>query len=495
MNAREMIADYGQDVRDTSCSAAFLRAVETVGPLSVGQYVAEVRRLAADAGVALPEPASQWDADAHWAGITRLIAAGHNRWAPRHMARALPSLLRWVKHICPLRRVSDTAQSPYAHSPAELWEAWRAGVPAWAFAALYGCRPVHGYPYPPALVGRLPRRQLTPAQRERWIRAGRAAARHSVAKTELVFTFKALEQLGRLSVELQEAALEGVEMIGDRPIVPSQLNWDRACEMQALFLRRPELRAAMARGKRRPADITHPAWPLAKGRMAARLLLGDTPQQLALARCEGAQLTRREAHEWLAHNPAAHPVEHTLGFSVPASTLREPAVVAWLLDLHRRGRSGQLTRERTMRHEGQTYRYRYVDRLDEVRAADVADHPPVDEVMERAARRYSGHHVEQWRADSRVISQWPEHWPAMPDGWRLLDTPAALVARGDTERHCVGGYVAQVAAGECWIVAIDRDGQRSTAQLDQERRCVQHYGPCNQQPAPELAAELAAWLS
>jgi len=228
-----------------------------------------------------------------------------------------------------------------------------------------------------------------------------------------------------------------------------------------------------------------PAYPRVPMHIAVRLCRGETPVQIS------GGLTRREAHEWLAEGAKESPWRWLVrGLpSIDAAIDQRPdarsvAVARWLIDVHRRGGWPGLVRERTMRGPGgRIVRFRYIDRLDEVRDEDLVGEggTGVDVVFRRAAQRYATKYEDQFVEDHTVLRE-PPKWRLYPC-MRVLHTPAALVREGRELHHCVAGYMSDVRAGRSVIISLDVCGHRSTVEISPDGREVrQHYAACNSQP-------------
>lgn len=234
-----------------------------------------------------------------------------------------------------------------------------------------------------------------------------------------------------------------------------------------------------------------PSYPMVSEEQAARLARGETPVQLS-----DGQLTKKEAHLWLLGG-GGEPLDW-LCQRLPAGCppVRSFAVARWLLDVHRRGAWGALTREREIPGPaGQRVVVRYLDRVDEIQDADLVRGPAtgVDAAFERAAARAGAKWLDQARSDHRVLQ-------SLPRGWRLyrcmrhLCTPAALVREGESMHHCVGSYSSAVEGGQSVILAINVTGHRSTVELAPSGRVLQHRGPYNSDPHPLCQRVLERFL-
>lgn len=145
---------------------------------------------------------------------------------------------------------------------------------------------------------------------------------------------------------------------------------------------------------------------------------------------------------------------------------------------------------------------RYMDRLDEIRAADLADGVAtgVARAFERAdarameADRVRARDDERYAADSHVALREPPAWYKPLRGVKLLLTRAELASEGKAMHHCVGSYSYRVAEGDAFIVAVAVPEKRprgskvphrylrSTAEIDGRGQVKQHRGTCNSDP-------------
>jgi hypothetical protein len=233
-----------------------------------------------------------------------------------------------------------------------------------------------------------------------------------------------------------------------------------------------------------PPDCLCPAYPQASPQAQARLALGDRPEQVLRG------LTRREAHEAL--RDGYDDASAWLLRDVPvAAGRRAPSVpvARWILACHRDPtRWAALETERTEQGPGGVeIRGRLLDRVDEIRAADLdGEHTSVRRAFESAARRA----YAQWERDAETQH---EALAPLPAWWRpircarALTSAAELVAEGRALNHCVGTYSAAVRARKSWILSIRvRVGSEvyaSTAELDYRSGGVlQHKGRGNTEP-------------
>jgi len=321
--------------------------------------------------------------------------------------------------------------------------------------------------------------------------------------------------LGALDPELQRAALSTVRPPEGRALVRvHDIDWevvarvrdemarDSSGRVRAAWALDPEF-VAVGRGPgerfRRLAEAAGvlcadgaglvpwlcPAYPNVPLHIAVRLCRGETPVQIS------GGLTRREAHEWLAAGAKETPEQWLVrGLpSIDAKIDRRPevrsvAVARWLLDVHHRGGWDGLVRERTMRVPGgRIVRFRYVDRLDEVRDEDLvgAGGTGVDAVFRRAAERYATKYEELFAKDNTVLHE-PPAWKLYPC-MQYLVSPAQLVQEKRDMNHCVSTMIPAVRAGRSVIISLEVCGHRSTVEISPDGREVrQHFAEWNQPP-------------
>lgn len=512
--ADEILAEYGEDVVAPGGARRYLAATGPRARISSpAQYVAICRQIARPG-----EPVvsgHEHDGYVDW----RLVAVGHGRVPPAAWMRGeLARLLAYWRR-CADR--PDIVGSNYNPTPEQAYAAMVSGWPAWAVRVLARHRRL---PAPERLA------RMDALGRRRYVDAARALSRESYGLVEHWlggWTIRALAALGRLCPELQRAAMLELwrrPWPDDRPIRVRDIPWEVVARAQRQILADPSgrVRAAWAEGERRyslalaagvcaddPAQLVEwllrrPMWAGKFGSretdkylidLACRIVRGESPVEIARRR--GGDLTRAEAHEWITTAPMTLPCRWLVRDLPDDVDLRvqDCAVARWLLDVHRRGAWSQLTRERTLRHNGETYRYRYISRLDEIRREHLPHGPrtSVDQAFQLAAADTRNYRV--LKDDHVQISTAPEDWPAMPEGMRLLATAADLVREGEEMHHCVGGYVPMVRRGETWIASIRVGKHRSTVQLDRDARVLQHYGPCNSAPHEDCVAVLEKWMS
>lgn len=470
---------------------------------TAGAYVAICRRL---------DPAL---ARGGVAGVDgRLVAVGFRRVPPREWVlgdrrdgrepRRLSDFLAWWQATQPR---PETVGSDYNADPAVAFRLW--------FAGPYVRRAAHSLgPHMARAVGRggrLVRRVLRHADA-----IGRALRRSSLAhRLAPPVDSRVARRLGELCPELQRLVLEGAEeravaRNGWRPVVRLQdLDWEAVARWAPVLARDTtgRVRAALAwrdtgrnrrflsllppSGDAAPWLCPYPGVPTAT---AVRLCLGEPPVEIS-----GGHLTRREAHEWLTQGSCGYsglptPAEWLVrDLDLGGRVVRSPVVARWLLDVHRRGGWGGLTRERTVHGPvGATAVVRYLDRIDEIMDEDIVrPTASVDEVFRHAAQRAGEAWAAKHREDFRVLASAPR-WSLYPC-MRALVTPAQLVAEGREMGHCVGTYVPAVERGESHIIALSVRGHRSTVELAPDGRVRQHKGPGDGQPHVLCQRALALW--
>jgi len=345
--------------------------------------------------------------------------------------------------------------------------------------------------------------------RRRWLRHARAigrALRRGSLDSRVVGTVsaQALRRLGEMCPELQRAALRGAH---DRAVAEGgyvvrlrhldwalvarldrQLRRDTSGRVRAAFAyheyrggvsRRFRNLAAEAGAEGEWSRWLCPAYPHVPTSIAARIALGESPAQIS----DGV-LTRREAHQWLSES-AYTPAIQWLTRALPGAPVVRSALVArWLLDVHRRGGWGALTRTRVAHGPaGQTLEYTFVDRIDEIQDTDLArgHRTSVTAAFESAAQRAGESWAEQARRDHRVLASVPRGWRLYPC-MRALVTPAQLEREGREMGHCVGGYAYAVEQGQSIILSLSVAGHRSTAEISPAGQVMQHYGEGNSTP-------------
>lgn len=532
--ARMLKTDYGLDatVRGARAWARISSTRPARSFTTVGGYVAACRRL--DYSLAWTRNGVPVGGPYDWprrppAVNGRLVAVGFCRVPPREWvlgdrrdAREPRTLADFVSFWRRTQPRPDTVGSPHNASPDVVFELWAAGprvrraataipVSHWSCLVRWGNRS-----WLPAPEWAETRR--AGGLRRRWLRhaaeIGRALRRSSLSSVgSLRVSAQALRRLGALCPELQRVALQGAmerantERGAWRSVVRLRhLDWAAVARVAAMLAadRTGRVRAAMAyhadgvRISRRFAQMCEaatgttshqqwaawlcPAYPAATLAQAARLCLGESPAQVS-----GGQLSRREAHEWLSTAPELSPTEWLArGLPAECHQLRSVAVVRWLYDVRRRGGWGQLERERTLHGPaGQTVKWRFVDRIDEIQDVDLSRgvRTGVEEAFESAAKRAGSSWIEQNRANHRVLASVPR-WKLYRNSMRPLLTTAQLIREGEELHHCVGGYAAAVEQGQSVIISMSVIGHRSTVEMTPNGRVLQHYGPRNEPPHP-----------
>lgn len=411
-----VMAEYGSDLTDPSRVRQFDRALGASGRIdSPAHYVAVARRLATRNESNL----------AFGGGVDgRLLAVGWNHMTPTDMVgeRGRSWLAYWQRAASRPEKVG----SSYNPTPEVAFAGWLQHVPA---------RTVRLHLWAGGRVG----------DRVRLARITRAAARSSVPEGAVVghssrgwvrrITDGALDALGRLSPELQRAALTvsgyydraqwPADGAAGRPFGARDIRWDLVGRVHrdmvadtsgrvrhawragralaepikgpgwgAWEVRRAELqRAADSAGcdwstrskldhqvsahmATRPEIELCPAYPQAPREIGARIVRGETPVEIAAS--VGVEFSRAEAHAWLLAGGGDHPVGwlqdhlHATDALPLLPPLRDPAVIRWLAEVRRRGSWAQLTRERTVHGPGgEVAQFCFLDRLDEVAEQDL----------------------------------------------------------------------------------------------------------------------------
>lgn len=529
MKTSALLADYGEDVTTWEGSARFFRQT---------QHQEMTRKRYVHLSRAIYRKPHKLRLPINWRGVdNRLIAAGHNHVPPRRWVEG--ELQKWLAYWQEAVQRPNLVGSSYNPDVDAAYWAYRAGLPAHVTRALGALGVLPNW----RAQSRASLRPLPKRTYRRYVDAARAASRTSLSgarEMPIRWTVRALAALGRLDPELQRAAVEATlcRSLPGTVIHVRDIAWDAVARVQKQIQADAtgRVRVAWARGRRQltlaqqagfvPSESAQyaeerlvgwllgqwsPPWataPLPKGmhgiwemharlQIAAEIVRGVPPREIARAR--GADLTRAEAHEWLSTMTVARMPPHqwlVRDLPVSPSLIRDCATARWLLDVHRRGAWGQLTRQRRVRHPetGALLQFTLISRVDEICEAHLprGARTPVEEAFRLAARERAA--LANWSSDWRVISTAPQDWPPMPEGISLLATPAALVAEGEEMDHCVGTYVPEVERGATWIISIRVGEARSTAQLDAQRSVVQHYGPRNSVPDEACHALLSAWL-
>lgn len=198
--------------------------------------------------------------------------------------------------------------------------------------------------------------------------------------------------------------------------------------------------------------------------IGARIILGEKPTDVA------PNLTKAEAHEFIAQT------EHKTEEDYLAAKVRQRH------RLEGQGRSDLIEvwrwvdrmlsspkRSKALRSN------RRIQRIDELAKADLCD--SVRETFRNAEIR---HALEHWDGPDELIPE--EAWHRnLPSGVRVLRTATELFWEGKHQSHCVGDYAEQVYRGECLIVSVEADNERSTAEI-RKGKVVQHLGFSNGPP-------------
>lgn len=449
------------------------------------QYVGICRRIARSLGLGLcNDNGSSID--------YRLVAVGFQRVSPsRWVGGELGRFVAYWKHAAPRDLVVGSCYNP---SPDFAYAALRAGVPALAVKYL-------GEPILAKYVGgkKLPRRL-----RRLLFLAAKAASRTSLPTRDVEkFSLRGLATLGRLSPELQRAAIASIvktDAWRKGCILPRDFPWQEIAKVHRGMQRSFRARVAWSSGQRQKAmmapESLHSFFGIAPempDKIALRLCRGETPAQIA-----DGYLTKREAAAWLREAPTVEPIDW-LQRRLPAGTpkLRSIPVVRWLLDVQRRGAWESLTRERIVNAPGgETLRGRFIDRVDEIQDCDLDRGPAtgVERAFESAAQRLGEQWLDAARRDHRVLQSLPPGWKLFSSSMHHLSTPASLAREGDEMNHCVGSYAPAVEKNQSVILSIRVAGQRSTVELSPRGEVRQHRGPKNTDPHPLCEKVLQAFL-
>ena len=527
--------EYGLDASVRGARVwARISATRPTRPIAtVGGYVAACRRL--DYSLAWTRDGRPVGGPHDWprrppAVDGRLVAVGFRRVPPREWVlgdrrdgRAPRTLADFVAFWRRTQPRPGAVRSPYNASVEAAFAVWSAGPrvrrAATAIPTTYWSSLVRWGNRSWLLEPEWAEVRRAGDLRRRWLRyapeIGRALRRSSLASVgALRVSAQALRRLGALCPELQRVAFQGAmeraeAERGDACAVVRvrHLDWAAVARGAAALAhdRSGRVRAAMAYHERDDGGTSRrfaqmcsaatgttshqrwaawlcPAYPAATLAQAARLCRGESPVQVS-----GGQLTRREAHEWLSSAPELSPTEWLArGLPAECHQLRSAAVVRWLYDVRRRGGWGQLERARTLHGPaGQTVRWRFLDRIDEIQDDDLVRgvRTGVEEAFEHAAERAGSAWLEQNRANHRVLASVPPRWK-LYRSMRPLLTPAQLIREGEEMHHCVGGYASAVEQGQSVILALSVVGHRSTVEMTPDGRVLQHRGPRNEPPHP-----------
>lgn len=302
----------------------------------------------------------------------------------------------------------------------------------------------------------------------------------------LVISRKAIAALGKLSPELRRVAL------GDRlnpevrdqlpreeawkPIRIRDLDWEGVRRVRDMLLKAKDpsrLRAALS-GERRACnilgtDLDHlvealtPNYSRITIGVARRITLGESPVQIS-----GGILTKAEAHLWMSHG-APQDINEWLADQYGLPNHRSVKVLRWLQHCKTTGRWSAVEREREAHVPGEVRprRYSLLSVVDEVHDVDiVTGKDSVDAVLQRTAERLGDMWLNKQMGDHRLLVKSPAWVKTLPKGVRFLNTPAQLAQEGKEMGHCVGGYRDAVETGQCYILSIRTNCDRSTAEIN-----------------------------
>jgi hypothetical protein len=220
----------------------------------------------------------------------------------------------------------------------------------------------------------------------------------------------------------------------------------------------------------------HAGYPSVSVDIAARLILGERPVDLAPG------LTRAEAHAWLCDGApdVGSWVLGRAGVPCDQSTVYL-RVALWLRDRWRCAEQrAALERPRRQMIAGQLIEGSYLEHLDTLRPTDLR--PSVEDTYRRAAER-AGKALERALASKgEPLAPAPKWWQPVRCA-RLLLTGPDLVREGRAMKHCVATYAGHVRERETVIVGLCVLGHRSTVELGRASANVrQHKGPGNSEP-------------
>lgn len=234
-----------------------------------------------------------------------------------------------------------------------------------------------------------------------------------------------------------------------------------------------------------PVGVLCPAYPeLGAGPTAAQLAFGARPERVLRG------LSAREAHECLSAGQL-DPVAWVCR-ALPEDTVlpRSVVVARWAAECWADpARRAALETPRTIPGPGGVVvEGRFLDRLDEIEEADLANGRGAQAVFRAASARLWARWSETHETDETPLAPEPHWWRPIRCA-RVLRTRAALIREGREMRHCVGAYADAVARRGSVILSIAvRDGQgnchRSTAEV-RDGVVAQHRGSANAAP-PEL---------
>lgn len=410
----------------------------------------------------------------------RLMAVGRNVVPPIAWVGAENKLGAFLDYWNATAIKPNVVGSAHNMPPSATYWAFRAGIPSWV-ARHVDCRPRDRA----TGVVRPGRPRVGKRRFRRLCDEARCLARTSV-RQELVLTSSAARALGRVSPEMQRAALEWlaarVEFAWAAPVTSRDLPWDVMAEVQAGGRRaavvhsRGQRRMALlsSLGVSRVAELT--AFPAVNEEVGLRLLEGRTPREIAAS--FGVELSRREAHAWCQQG-ADDGVQRWLAGHLGVAYHRSEAVIRWLA--RQPNGEQELMERRTERVGEREIRYQLIERFDEISPQDVANNPSVVGAFRRAAERWSEAQRARASLDHRKLYQ-PPSWPIYR-AMRWLVTPAELAREGSELQHCVGSYAPMVEHGDAWILSISTSRGRSTVEIHPRSLHVgQHRGHANGPP-------------
>lgn len=203
-----------------------------------------------------------------------------------------------------------------------------------------------------APIGSPIRGRVSRREQLRLVRVARANDRASVKDLDWSasrLATKTLEALGRLTPELQAAALDGVDLVNNRTVRIRDLNWARAAQLQQQMREQPAAAVAWATGKRQLQLLTalgdyqsedplqemlaglYPEWRSASVEVLLRKLRGESLQQLGDDILEDSEVTA-----WLKAGTPGTPEEWLRSQLPPgAPELETAAAMRWLINAER----------------------------------------------------------------------------------------------------------------------------------------------------------------
>jgi len=328
----------------------------------------------------------------------------------------------------------------------------------------------------------------------RWVRKN---ARH------LCLSRNAIAALGRLSWRCRWAALAEVKP-DNRPLRIRDLNWQAVRQMQDAVKHGNDRLAASFLGCRGMAEqlgrdcyvereivpLLCPSYPTIEMSKARLLARGMRPVDIAQG-----ELTAAEAHAWLMSSGRDLGEWYAGHHQLPRH--RSIRVLKWLLALKRAKRWDTLTKTRTQFVGGQAVNYTAMDVLDEIQPEDIhTGKDSVTDVLARASERGGKEYMERNRENFEVLAEIPAWCRKLPTFVRVLNTPAALVAEGEQQNHCVGTYVNVVRSKTSVVLAIQTRHGHTTAEIAYDGSVVrQHRSYKNRLPATRNDVWLTAFMN